>query len=159
MGSQTHLAPVTPITSDAEVRAAAVLAAAEKPGAAPKPSQSVAVAQKARVIIESPFAGASRTALGMNQLYGRQALRDSLLRGEAPMASHMLYAQTYVLDDTNPDERELGMLAGFSWLPFVDLVAVYIDRGISPGMKEGIRRATELGVPVEERSLPAWARG
>jgi len=74
------------------------------------------------------------------------------------MASHMLYAQTFVLDDTVQDEREIGMLAGFSWLPFVEKTVVYVDRGISPGMAEGIRRARELGVPVEERSIPEWAR-
>jgi hypothetical protein len=114
---------------------------------------------KTRVIIESPFAAPSKNALGLNQLYGRAALRDSLLRGEAPMASHMLYAQTFVLDDTDPAERELGMLAGFTWLPLVDRVIVYTDRGISRGMEEGIRRAKELGVTVEERSIPGWERG
>ncbi len=75
------------------------------------------------------------------------------------MASHMLYDQTFVLDDDDPDERALGMAAGQSWLPLVDKVVVYVDRGISPGMREGIARARELGVEVEERSLTDWARG
>jgi hypothetical protein len=114
---------------------------------------------KTRVLIESPLASPSKSGMGLNQLYGRAALRDSLLRGEAPMASHMLYAQKYVLDDTDPAERELGMAAGFTWLPLVDRVAVYTDRGISSGMKEGIRRAEALGVTVEERSIPGWERG
>jgi len=113
---------------------------------------------KTKVLIESPLAAPSRSGLGLNQLYGRAALRDSLLRGEAPMASHMLYAQKFVLDDTNELEREIGMVAGFAWLALVDRVVVYIDRGISAGMREGIRRAENLGVIVEERSIPEWAR-
>jgi hypothetical protein len=114
---------------------------------------------KTKVIIESPFAAPSENAQRLNQLYGRAALRDSLLRGEAPMASHMLYAQQFVLDDDDPMEREIGMLAGFSWLPLVDRVIVYTDRGISAGMKAGIQRAEDLGVIVEERSIPGWERG
>ena len=114
---------------------------------------------KTKVLIESPFAALSKSGLELNQLYGRAALRDSLLRGEAPIASHMLYAQTYVLDDTDPNEREIGMVAGFAWLALVDRVVVYIDRGISAGMREGIRRAKDLGVSVEERSLPEWKWG
>jgi hypothetical protein len=157
MNDATFLAPVTPIRGDSDVRLAAALAVAERSSVPALPQPPVAI--KRHVIIESPLAGKSRTALGLNQIYGRAALRDSLLRGEAPMASHLLYAQTLVLDDTVPEERELGMRAGFSWLTLVDRVAVYIDRGISRGMEEGIRRAVELGVPVEERSLPDWARG
>ncbi|MCI4659705.1 DUF7768 domain-containing protein [Cryobacterium zhongshanensis] len=114
---------------------------------------------KTKVIIESPLASPSKSGLGLNQLYGRAALRDSLLRGEAPMASHMLYAQKFVLDDTDELEREIGMVAGFAWLALVDRVVVYVDRGISNGMREGIRRAEELNVIVEERSIPGWERG
>ncbi|GAA1937500.1 hypothetical protein GCM10009689_17590 [Brevibacterium antiquum] len=35
-------------------------------------------------------------------------------------------------------------------------VAVYIDRGITPGMTLGIKAATRAGLDIEERSLPAW---
>lgn len=145
---------------EADIQLAAALAVAGRPSSI---AEVVAKAQhpshKARVLIESPLSAPSKTGLGLNQLYGRAALRDSLLRGEAPMASHLLYAQTFVLDDTDPVEHEIGMLAGFSWLPLVERVVVYIDRGITKGMKEGIRRAEILGVTVEERSLEDWARG
>ena len=47
------------------------------------------------VILESPFAGDVKR----NTAYARAALRDSLLRGEAPIASHLLYTQDGVLDD------------------------------------------------------------
>jgi hypothetical protein len=157
----TFIAPPVAPKTEADIQLAAsltVASAAVLPAAAVPPTTAVP-ARKLRVLIESPLAASSETGLGLNQLYGRAALRDSLLRGEAPMASHMLYAQTFVLDDTNAAERDLGMQAGFSWLPLVDQVAVYTDRGISKGMREGIRRAEALGVVVEERSLADWARG
>ena len=40
-----------------------------------------------RVILESPYAG----NVEENVAYARAAVRDSLLRGEAPIASHLLY--------------------------------------------------------------------
>lgn len=107
--------------------------------------------RKKRVIIESPFAG----AIFLNKLYLSLCIRDSLLRGEAPFASHGLYANPGALRDEVPEERRMGMQAGFEWGMQADLCAVYTDRGISPGMQEGIERAAELGIPIEKRSLPS----
>lgn len=112
-----------------------------------------------RVQLESPFAGSNPTARGLNQLYLRAALRDSLLRGEAPFASHAIYAQQFVLDDESPAERALGIEAGLAFLQHAEKVVVYVDRGISSGMTQGIERAQELGIEIEERSLPEWKRG
>lgn len=108
------------------------------------------------VQIESPFANNDPELARRNVLYGRLALRDSLLRGEAPFASHLLYAQDHVLDDTNPEERRLGMEAGFLWLHVADYVAVYTDLGISPGMAEGIKTATSLDIDIDYRTLDSW---
>jgi hypothetical protein len=65
---------------------------------------------KRRVIIESPYAG----DVDANLIYARECLRDSLKRGEAPLASHALYTQEGVLNDDDPDERKLGIEAGFA---------------------------------------------
>lgn len=152
MNDVTFLSPA-PLLDDFDITAAAYLATAEAP------ADVSSKVTRPLVVVESPFASPSASGRGLNQLYGRAALRDSLLRGESPMASHMLYAQTFVLDDDDPDERALGMAAGQSWLPFVEKVVVYVDRGISEGMREGIVRARELGVTVEERSITEWTRG
>ncbi len=111
-----------------------------------------------RVQLETPFAAQDRTGRQLNQLYLRAALRDSLYRGEAPFASHAIYAQSFVLDDDDPLEREMGIQAGFAWITDVHLMAVYIDRGVSEGMLRGIEMAERYGVRIEERSLPEWAR-
>lgn len=158
MNDLTFLAPASiPVpTADDDVRMEAYLAA-ESPSV--KAEATLVSEQRVRVMIETPFAGSSATAIGLNRLYGNEALRDSLLRGEAPMAAHALYAQTFVLDQDDPDERELIEVARASWLPLVNRVIVYVDRGVTPSMEVGIRRARDLGVPVEERSISSWKRG
>lgn len=101
------------------------------------------------VCLESPYAGDVEANLG----YARRAMRDSLLRGEYPIASHLLYTQDGILDDDVPEERSLGMEAGLAWAGFAELTVAYVDLGISRGMQEGIRRAREAGRPVEFRKL------
>ncbi|MBD8556887.1 hypothetical protein IFT84_20465 [Rhizobium sp. CFBP 8762] len=104
------------------------------------------------VILESPYAGDVLT----NETYGRECLRDCLRRGEAPIASHLLYTQPGVLDDDVPDERALGIAAGLAWGRVADATVVYTDRGISKGMLEGIEHAKDAGRPIEYRVLGGW---
>ena len=109
------------------------------------------------VIIESPFA-ANNWPRGFRWLgrwlharYLRQCIVDSLRRGEAPFASHAIYPQ--VLRDHVAPERAAGMRAGLAWMQRADFTAVYIDRGISIGMKYGINHARTHGKPVVYRTL------
>ncbi|MEX3764409.1 DUF7768 domain-containing protein [Paraburkholderia phenoliruptrix] len=101
------------------------------------------------VILESPFAG----DVEANIEYARACLRDSLMRGEAPIASHLLYTQPGVLNDDIPAERQHGIDAGLSWRHVSDGTVVYTDRGISKGMQYGIDAAYAAGKPVEFRTL------
>jgi hypothetical protein len=102
-----------------------------------------------RVILESPYAG----DIEANVAYARAAMRDCLLRGESPIASHLLYTQPGVLDDGVPEERSLGIEAGLAWGAEAQKTVVYTDRGISRGMWYGIERAEKEGRPVEYRTL------
>lgn len=102
-----------------------------------------------RVIIESPYAG----DIAKNEDYARSCLHDSLRRGEAPFASHLLYTQPRVLRDEVSSEREWGIRAGLAWGEAADATVVYIDLGISSGMARGINAAHDAGRPVEYRSL------
>jgi hypothetical protein len=100
-----------------------------------------------RVVLESPLAG----DVERNVAYAKAALLDSLKRGEAPIASHLLYPQ--VLDDTNLIERKAGMEAGHAWIVVAEAMAVYEDHGLSPGMKRAIEIARDQGLPVEYRRI------
>lgn len=106
-----------------------------------------------RVIQESPYAGPTPEAIAKHEEYARRAVKDSLYRGEAPLASHLLYTQPGILDDTVKEERRLGIDAGHAWLGQADGMVVYADLGISPGMHIGIERAKALGVHVDYRYL------
>lgn len=105
------------------------------------------------VIIESPFAADTKERAELHLRYARAAMRDCLMRGEAPFASHLLYTQPGVLDDSDEDERRIGIDAGLEWGYWADLVAVYEDLGISPGMQLGIDAAEDRGTRVEHRRL------
>lgn len=84
------------------------------------------------VIIESPYAG----DVERNVAYARACMADSLSRGEAPIASHLLYTQPGILDDSKPDERALGIAAGLAWKRVADDHVFYLDLGWSRGMRD-----------------------
>lgn len=104
-----------------------------------------------RVINESPYAG----DVARNVAYARAAVRDCLQRGEAPIASHLLFTQDGVLDDAKADERALGIAAGLAWSEVADAAAFYEDRGWSQGMLAAKEHHLGIGLPIEVRRIEA----
>jgi len=102
-----------------------------------------------KVIIESPYAG----NIEQNIKYARACLKDSLSRGEAPLASHLLYTQDGVLDDTVESERMQGINAGLAWIEFADIHVFYIDYGMSKGMEYARSFSMGSGVQLEFRKI------
>lgn len=102
-----------------------------------------------RVVLESPFAG----DVERNIKYARACVRDSLSRGEAPIASHLLYTQDGILDDDIPEERKWGIDAGLAWKEVADKHVFYIDYGMSNGMNYAKQYATDNDIPIEIRKL------
>lgn len=100
-----------------------------------------------RVIIESPYAG----NIARNLRYADLCLLDSLLRGEAPFASHLLYPR--VLNDARSISRYLGIKAGFAWKKQAELTAFYINLGWSEGMLLALEECNKIGSPWVERKL------
>lgn len=101
------------------------------------------------VIMESPFAG----EIEKNVEYARRTISDSLHRGEAPIASHLLYTQPGVLKDEIPAERKLGINAGLEWRKVCELQVFYTDRGWSNGMIAAFKQCKEEHRPYELRAL------
>ena len=101
------------------------------------------------VLLESPYAG----DIEANLTYARACMRDCLLRGEFPFASHLLYTQEGILDDTITSERTLGINAGFAWGLHASKTVIYLDFGISHGMSLGMIDASRSGRPIEYRVL------
>lgn len=106
-----------------------------------------------RVIIESPYRADTHDGEVRNLYYAHACIADCLRRGEAPMASHVLY--TVALNDEDPNERALGIDAGFAWRFAANRTVVYTNLGITTGMRMGITHAKHLCQPVEFRSLAA----
>lgn len=101
------------------------------------------------VILESPYAG----DVAANIAYARACVRDSLSRGESPLASHLLLTQEDILRDDDPVERLKGIDAGLAWLHVSEGTVVYCDYGISKGMEYGMGAAHAAGKPVSYRNL------
>lgn len=104
-----------------------------------------------RITVESPLAAPTPEGFRRNVRYAQLCLLDSLKRGEAPYASHLLYPQ--VFDDLDEDQRRVGMLAGLEWLKMAELVALYIDLGVSRGMVAAEIEAIRYGKPTTQRRL------
>lgn len=104
-------------------------------------------------IIESPYAPNESYTVEHHIEYAQKCMHDSLLRGEAPYASHLLYTQPNVLDDTIKDERALGIQAGFEWRKCAELTVFYCDLGMSKGMLLGMEDCKAKGLPYEVRRI------
>jgi hypothetical protein len=108
---------------------------------------------KPLVILESPYGSQYPEIVERNIAYAKRCMLDSLQRGEAPIASHLLWTLPGLLDDSDPHERRKGMEAGLAWYRLADRSVVYMDHGRTFGMAFGVSRAFLHSVPVEERWL------
>lgn len=109
-------------------------------------------------VLESPYRGWGETRdeiahnIHLNLTYARVCLRDSIQRGEAPLASHLLYTQA--LDDSIPEERKLGLMCGIVWIPHANYGVFYTDRGWSAGMLASLHDVyLDIGFDFRIRSL------
>ena len=69
--------------------------------------------------------------------------------GKMPIASHIMYP-AMGFDDTNPFERERCRIYGFELLSLCDSVYCFVmDDVISSGMREEIRVARKLNIPIK----------
>lgn len=72
------------------------------------------------VCVESAYAG----DVTANRAFLREALLDSLSRGEAPYASHAYLPD--VLDDGDASQRSIGLQAGHAWAKMAACIAIYL---------------------------------
>jgi hypothetical protein len=93
------------------------------------------------MVVESPYAG----DVERNVKFAENVCRHFVKVGYAPMASHLLY--TRFLDDTIPEERELGIEAGLAWARHGTFSAFCIrpDEQFSRGMHIALDRCLAQG--------------
>jgi hypothetical protein len=100
------------------------------------------------VFVCSPYRG----DVERNAAYARRAVRSCLLRGEVPIAPHLMYPGA--LDDGVKDEREIALSACVDLLRRCDALVVFGDFGVSSGMDREIAAAHLYRILVENRCLP-----
>ncbi len=98
-----------------------------------------------RVIVESPYAGATARIIERNERYLRACLRDCLLRGEAPFASHGLFAVNELAAEGTCevslsrgkvaliDEGDLERVSQFNWFAIGEPGREYAARNVRVG--------------------------
>ena len=97
------------------------------------------------VYIASPYAG----DVEGNVEFAKAACRLAMEEGSTPVAAHLLYPQ--MLDDTVPEQRELGIRMGLKLLEACSELWLCGSR-ISNGMQEELKAAQLHGIPV--RRIP-----
>lgn len=108
------------------------------------------------VFIESPFSG----DIPANLAYARRCVMDSIQRGEAPVALHLIYPALpdgEFVSDSTPVEGMPGREACLKCCRAVrnkmDLVVFYVDKGWSGGMKQALDEVIADSRPYIFRSL------
>ena len=97
--------------------------------------------RKTCVFICSPFAGDIVT----NRAKAIRYMHFAIACGAVPFAPHLLYPQ--VLDESDPDDRELGIRMGLIWLSKCSELWVF-GRYVSKGMLREISQAKKLEIPI-----------
>ncbi len=95
-----------------------------------------------KVYVASRYAGntAKNTAAALD--YCRYVIQKNCI----PVASHILYAASGMLNDSSEEERELGLMFGLALLAVCDEVWVFGE--VSSGMQQEIIEAKKLGKNV-----------
>ena len=105
-----------------------------------------------KVFICSPLRPVGETAeareidLKRNITLAKQACRYAVKQGYVPYAPHLYFPR--FLSESNPDEREMGIIMGLTWLLRCDEVWVCGMR-ISEGMGSEIAQAKEWDKPLK----------
>ena len=89
-----------------------------------------------KVYVASRYAG----DVGRNTAAAITYCRRVISEGYMPVASHLLYPQ--MLNDDDPEERNLGLLFGLALLRMCD--EVWVFGAISPGVAQEIEEAKRL---------------
>ncbi len=100
-----------------------------------------------KVFIVSPYSG----DVEANVVYGKECVAHSIKHGETPFAGHLFYTQ--VLNDDDPEQRHRGMEMGREWMVGCEVVAVYVDRGMSRGMVADVEYAIDKEMTLSFRRL------
>lgn len=91
-----------------------------------------------KIYVASKYVGDVERNVAAAVTYCRRVIDE----GYMPVASHLMYPGTGILNDNDPDERELGLMFGLALLGMCD--EVWVFGSVSPGMAQEIEEAKRL---------------
>lgn len=94
----------------------------------------------------SRYCGKDKAEVDKHIQYAKDLTRKVLLHGHCAITPHLYI--TDCLNDSDPDERMLGLEAALELLEKCDAVVVGQKYGISEGMAAEIAQAKRLNLPV-----------
>jgi len=121
----------------------------------PRDVLNVAKSTRKRVMALSPFIMEDLTQASKMERYARRVVTDSTNKNEAVMLMSLFFYSNIAY--TSPIERDMALHSAISWVPGIELLAVYIDYGITPAMQVVINVAETKGKKIEYRSIGGGA--
>lgn len=115
----------------------------------------VAMQPRKAVLILTPFMSENPSKASLMKRYANRCVSDSIKRSEAPMSSNLFFYD--VLNMNVPIERDMGLASMLSWMPKCDVLAVYIDFGVTQAMQVVINTAQIRNRKIEYRMIDAVA--
>ena len=101
-----------------------------------KQKKQFADKNRRKIYVASKYAG----DVEKNTAFAVNCCRRVIDEGCMPIASHLLYPQ--MLDDNNPDEREMGLMFGLALLAVCDEIWVFGE--VSAGVAREVSEAKRL---------------
>lgn len=116
---------------------------------------NVTVQPRKAVLVLTPFMAENPSKADYMSRFAQRAVQDSSKRNEAPICNHLFY---YEFLNTNLTiERDQGFHSVLTWVSKCDILAVYIDQGITQAMQAVINLAQLKSKKIEYRSIASVA--
>lgn len=106
---------------------------------------------KRLIIIECPWNPDNATGLRQQERYAEFCVLDSIRLGEAPYLGYPVL--NGILNNRLSYDHDVAFLCHTNWIPVADILAVYIDHGITPSMQMSINIAKRHTTRIEYRIL------
>ena len=104
------------------------------------------------VVVITPFLGDKIEARYKLERYAKYAVQDSFRNNEAPMSSQSMYLNLSGFSGTNV-ERDASFVTQLNWLLKADIVAFYIDYGVTKAMESMMNYCTRRNIKFEIRMI------
>lgn len=98
----------------------------------------------------SPFLAEDPSKASKMTRYANRAAQDATNRNEALIMANLAFLNPLGYSAVERDDAFLNLL---SWIPRADLIAVYVDYGITPAMQVAINVAITKNKKIEYRSV------